>query len=135
MEQVLLKQLLVIECAATQAQEVWNDLSLEQLNRINPADLLTRGIRQPVFGGRLRDVPSKTLLADINACQGSRDEVDRLIEQETEKALGYIEDQYRAVIDHYVPPDITPAKERKLIMSNGALRDVQRLRSEDDNQD
>lgn len=77
----------------------------------------------------------KTLLADISACQGSRDEVDRIIEQETEKALGYIEDQYRAVIDHYVPPDIAPGKERKLIMSNGALRDLQRLRSEDDEQD
>ncbi|WP_168215682.1 hypothetical protein, partial [Marinobacter confluentis] len=41
---VLLKQVLDIECAAAQAHDVWNDLSLEQLNRINPADLLTRGI-------------------------------------------------------------------------------------------
>lgn len=83
----------------------------------------------------MRQIRWKTLLADISACQGSRDEVDRIIEQDTEKAIGYIEDQYRAVIDHYVPPDITPGKERKLIMSNGALRDLQRLRGEEDEQD
>lgn len=308
MEQVLLKQVLGIECAAAQAQDVWNDLSLEQLNRINPADLLTRGIgddfvylnesladnqclldfdtlydydhddflfqekwrhkdlknyvspgyfplyqsrwirflvdeelvygnlysvagyvmsrveeagdkrlnqripssyvegpnhgkeegdgvvwdyrrdagglepqleelqrrwwqyqqgaelelqrklaelppqayilhdQSPVPGetmvnlvirneAAMRQIRWKTLLADISACQGSRDEVDLIIGQETEKALKYIEDQYQAVIDHYVPPDITPGKERKLIMSNGALRDLQRLRSEEDEPD
>ncbi|MDY6840809.1 MAG: hypothetical protein SV429_04770 [Pseudomonadota bacterium] len=46
MEQVLLKQVLGIKCSATQAPEVWGELSLDQLNRINPADLLTRGIGQ-----------------------------------------------------------------------------------------
>ena len=44
MEQVLLKQVLDIECAAAETPDVWSELALEQLNKINPADLLTRGI-------------------------------------------------------------------------------------------
>lgn len=80
----------------------------------------------------LRQIRWKTLLADMRACEGSRDQVDRMIERETVKALAFITEQYRDVIDHYVPPDIAPGKERKLIMSSGALRDLQRLSRDDE---
>lgn len=43
-DQVLLKQVLGIECAAANARKVWGDLSIQQLNDINPASLLTQGI-------------------------------------------------------------------------------------------
>jgi hypothetical protein len=41
----------------------------------------------------------------------------------------------REVIDHYVPPDIAPSKERKLIIASGALKDLQRLRREDEDKE
>lgn len=44
MEQVLLKQVLGIKCSVAQASDVWDELTLDQLNEINPADLLTKGI-------------------------------------------------------------------------------------------
>lgn len=44
MEQVLLKQVLGIDCSVAEASQTWNDLSLQQLNEVNPADLLTRGV-------------------------------------------------------------------------------------------
>ena len=83
----------------------------------------------------MRKIRWKKLLADIRAFEGSREDVDRLIEQETEKALTFVENQYRDVIENYVVPDISPGKERKLIMSSGALRDLERLSRDEENDD
>ena len=44
MQQVLLKQILGIDCAVAEAAETWRELSLHQLNEINPANLLAIGV-------------------------------------------------------------------------------------------
>lgn len=63
--------------------------------------------------------------------EGDSNEVENLITREKEAARSFIAKQYADIRENYVAPDISPGKERKLIISNSALDDLHRP-SEDD---
>lgn len=77
----------------------------------------------------------RRFLADILTMEGDPDEIESLISREMKKAHDFIEQQYQDVLEHYTPPDIKPGRERKLVISPGALDDLQRLSSEDTKDD
>lgn len=82
----------------------------------------------------MRRVRWRTFLADLSDIKGDSNEVESLISREKEAGLCFIAKQYADIRENYVPPDISPGKERKLIISNSALDDLHRL-SEDDPED
>lgn len=79
----------------------------------------------------MRRVRWRTFLADLSDIEGEGGEVESLITREIEAGLCFIARQYADICENYVPPDISPDKERKLTISNRALDDIHRL-SEDD---
>ena len=73
----------------------------------------------------------RSFLGDMQVIEGSLKNIESLVARETEKAQSFIEQQYLDVMDNFIPPDIKPGKKRKLVMSPGALDDLQRLSSDD----
>lgn len=77
----------------------------------------------------------RSFLADIRDNEGNPEKVNAMIRLEKHKALSFIEQQHQDILDNYLPPNIKPGKELKLVMSPGALEDLQRFGgdwSEDD---
>lgn len=79
----------------------------------------------------MRSIRWRTFLADVHAIKGHSKTIEDLIERETKSALRFIEEQYLDIQKNYVPPDIEPSKKRKIVMSDGALEDLERLSRED----
>lgn len=78
----------------------------------------------------MRNIRWRRFLADLHSIEGNSQTIEDLIERETESALHFIEEQYQDIKKHYVPPDIEPVKRRKVVMSTGALDDLERLSRE-----
>lgn len=83
----------------------------------------------------MRRVRWRRFLSDLSAIEGDNKDVESLISREMETGLRFIAEQYEDILENYTPPDISPGKERKLIISNSALDDLQRLSEEDPEDD
>lgn len=73
----------------------------------------------------------RTFLADVHSLEGNSKNIEDLVKRETESALRFIDEQCQDIQENYVRPDIEPAKRRKVVMSSGALDDLERLSRED----
>jgi hypothetical protein len=83
----------------------------------------------------MRKVFWRTFLADLRAIEGNTKDVENLIKREVNSGLRFIAEQYQDIQANYVAPDIMPGKERKLVISSGALDDLDRLSREDSKDD
>lgn len=79
----------------------------------------------------MRKIRWRTFLADLRAIEGNNKDVESLIKRETESALRFIGEQHQDIRKNYIPPDIEPGRKRKVVMSSGALDDLERLSRED----
>lgn len=77
----------------------------------------------------------RTFLADLRAIEGNSKDLVSLLKRETERALRFIGEQHRDIRENYVSPDIEPRKKRKVVISSGALDDLERLSCEDPESD
>ncbi len=82
----------------------------------------------------MRQVRWRTFQADLRTIEGDKADIEELIRREEKHGLSFIAEQYEDIRENYVPPDISPGKERKLLISNGALDDLSRF-SRDDPED
>lgn len=79
----------------------------------------------------MRKICWRTFLTDLRAIKGDGSDIESLIKRETQKALGFIDEQHTDIQENYIPPDIEPGKKRKVMMSSGALDDLERLSRDD----
>lgn len=82
----------------------------------------------------MRNIRWRSFLKDLRTIEGDSNSIANLIKRETESALSFINEQHQDIQDNYVPPDIEPAK-RRIVMSSGALDDLERLSLEDPSDD